>query len=49
VGLVELDDGIENPLPKLEAMRTLKTVVDSVALGSPPASQLLQVFARYGQ
>lgn len=36
VGLVELDDGIENPLPKLEAMRTLKAAVDGVALGSPP-------------
>jgi hypothetical protein len=48
VGLVELDDGFGNPLPELEATRTLKTVVDSVALGSPPVPQQLQVLARYG-
>jgi len=47
VGLVELDDGVENPLPAVEATRQLKAVVDRVALGAPPVPVPLQVIGRY--
>lgn len=48
VGVLELDDGVENPLPKLESTRALKAVVDGVAVGSPPVPRPLRLLARYG-
>lgn len=47
VGIVELDDGIENPLPTLGAMRQLKAVVDRVAVGAPPFPSPLTEIAKY--
>lgn len=47
VGLVELDDGIPNPLPTLEAARQLKATVDRVALGTPPVPVPLEVIGKY--
>jgi hypothetical protein len=47
VGLVELDDGVENPLPTLQAARELKATVDRVALGSPPLPVPLKEIATY--
>lgn len=47
VGIVDLDDGIENPLPTLEATRQLKAVVDRVAVGAPPLPLPLKVIGTY--
>lgn len=47
VGLVELDDGVENPLPTLEATRQLKAAVDRVATGASPLPVPLKEIARY--
>lgn len=47
VGLVELDDGVENPLPTIEATRQLKAVVDRLAIGSPPLPSPLKRIAKY--
>lgn len=47
VGIVELDDGVENPLPTLEATRQLKSVVDRVAVGAPPLPLSLKEIAKY--
>ncbi|MBX3264606.1 MAG: hypothetical protein KIS78_01575 [Labilithrix sp.] len=49
VGLVELADGRDNPLPALEATRALKAVVDRVAAGGPPTPQPLHVLGAYGR
>lgn len=48
VGLVELPDGVDNPLPRLEATRALKATVDAAALGGAPIPQPLQVIGSYG-
>ncbi|MFO7179719.1 MAG: hypothetical protein DIU78_013560 [Pseudomonadota bacterium] len=49
VGLLELDPGTENPLLHLEPTRALKSVVDRVALGTPPLPRPLHLLARYGR
>lgn len=47
VGIVELEDGAENPLPALEATRALKAVVDRVAVGGPPVAVPLKAIGTY--
>lgn len=47
VGIVELDDGLENPLSTLEATRQLKAVVDRLAVGTPPIPLPLKVIGTY--
>lgn len=49
VGIVELDDGVENPLPTLGAMRELKAVVDRVGIGAPPLPSPLEVLGAYAR
>lgn len=47
LAVLELPDGAENPLPKLEAMRKLKAVVDRVAVGAAPLPRPLEVLGSY--
>lgn len=49
VGIVDLDDGLENPLPRIEATRQLKAVVDRVAIGAPPLPLPLKAIGTYGR
>ncbi len=48
IGLVELDEGIENPLLGIPAARELQAAVARNVLGEPPAPQPLEVLGSYG-
>lgn len=42
VGLLHLDEGLENPLPGIPAMRALQVLVAERALGGPPVPRPLE-------
>jgi hypothetical protein len=48
VGLLELDEGVENPLPGIGAARKLQATVAKWATGDAPAPQPLDVLGSYG-
>lgn len=47
VALVELDEGVENPLPAIEAARELQATMLKFAVGEPPAPKPLQLLGSY--
>jgi hypothetical protein len=47
LALLELADGVENPLPGIEAARELQAVVARCAVGPAPMPQLLDVLGDY--
>ena len=47
VGVLELDDGVENPLPGIPAARELQQRLPDVVIGEPPVPQPLQVVGSY--
>jgi hypothetical protein len=48
VGLLELDDGAENPLPAVPAARDLQRVLADWVVGGPPAPQPVRVVGAHG-
>jgi hypothetical protein len=48
LALLQLADGVENPLPGIEAARTLQAVVARCAIGPAPAPQPLDILGDYG-
>ncbi|UJR84947.1 hypothetical protein [Sandaracinus amylolyticus] len=42
VGLLRLDEGVENPLPNIAAMRALQSTVAERAIGGPPMPRPLE-------
>lgn len=47
VGLLELDDGVDNPLPGLPAARAFQENLVGWVEGTPPAPQPLEVLGSY--
>ncbi|HEX2284799.1 MAG TPA: hypothetical protein VHI10_08245 [Mycobacterium sp.] len=47
VALLELDDGVENPLPAIDACRELQAVIAKWVPGEPPTPQPLQLLGSY--
>ena len=47
VALLELDDGVQNPLPGIEAARRLQATVARWAVGPAPAPRPLEVLGSY--
>jgi|SRR5690242_1604512 hypothetical protein len=47
LALLQLDDGIENPLPGIEAARELQATVARWATGPAPVPQLVEVLGDY--
>jgi hypothetical protein len=47
VALLDLDEGIENPLLAIDAAKELQATVAKWALGAPPAPQPLQLLGSY--
>jgi hypothetical protein len=48
IALLELDEGVENPLPGIEEARRLQATVAKWAVGPAPAPQPLDVLGAYG-
>ncbi|MCP3164215.1 hypothetical protein [Myxococcus qinghaiensis] len=48
IALVELDEGIENPLFGIEAARALQAAVARWAVGEPPKPQAVERIGAYG-
>ncbi len=48
IGLLILDEGIENPLPSIEAARALQSTVAKWAVGGPPVPQPIELLGAYG-
>jgi len=48
IALVELDEGIENPLFGIEAARALQATVARWAVGEPPKPQAVERIGAYG-
>jgi hypothetical protein len=48
VALLELDDGVENPLPAIEAARELQSTVVKWVAGNAPTPQPLDLLGSYG-
>ena len=48
VGLLELDEGIENPLPGIGAARNLQSIVAKWVVGNAPTPQPLERLGSYG-
>ena len=48
VGLLELDDGAENPLPALPAARDLQQTVAAWVVDGPPVPQPVRVVGAHG-
>jgi hypothetical protein len=48
VGILELDDGAENPLPGIAAARSFQGNLADWVVGEPPAPQPLTVVGSYG-
>lgn len=46
-GVLELEDGVENPLPGIPAARELQMNLPSWVVGEPPVPQPLQVLGAY--
>jgi hypothetical protein len=49
LALLELDEGIENPLPAISAARELQAAVAKWVVGDPPTPQPLEVLGTYGR
>lgn len=47
VGVLELREGADNPLPKHASTRALKSIIDGVVLGGPSPAQPLKVLGLY--
>jgi hypothetical protein len=47
LALLQLDDGVENPLPAIEAARDLQATVASWATGPAPVPQAYEVLGDY--
>ena len=47
IGLLELEDGAENPLPGIEAARRLQATVAAHAVGDPPAPVAYELLGTY--
>lgn len=48
VGLLELDEGVDNPLPSIGAARDLQAAVAKWVTGDAPAPQPLDLLGSYG-
>ncbi|HEX4215888.1 MAG TPA: hypothetical protein VIA06_21420 [Candidatus Dormibacteraeota bacterium] len=48
LALLELEEGVENPLPAIDAARRLQATVARLALGDAPAPQPLRELGSYG-
>lgn len=48
VALLDLDDGVENPLPAIEATRRLQATVAGRAEGETPAPRPVRLLGSYG-
>jgi hypothetical protein len=48
VGVVELDDGVENPLPGIPAAREFQAKLADWVVGEPPVPAPLDVVGSYG-
>jgi hypothetical protein len=48
VALLELDEGIENPLPDIAIARELRSTVAKWVVGEPPIPQSFQILGSYG-
>jgi hypothetical protein len=48
IAVLELDDGVGNPLPGIEAARQLQSTVARWAVEDRPAPQSLEVLGSYG-
>jgi hypothetical protein len=47
VALLELDEGVDNPLPTIEAARALQATVARWSVGGPPTPEPLTVLGEY--
>ena len=47
VALLQLADGVENPLPGIEATRLLQATVAKWVIGDPPAPEAFEVLGDY--
>ena len=47
LGVLELEDGIENPLPAMAAGRELQQSLPGLIVGEPPVPQPVQVLGSY--
>jgi hypothetical protein len=47
VGVLELEDGVDNPLPGIPAARELQQSLPAVVVGEPPVPQPVQVVGSY--
>lgn len=47
LGLLELEDGVDNPLPGIAAARAFQSDLPHWAVGDPPAPQPLEVAGSY--
>lgn len=48
IALLELDEGVENPLPAIPAARELQATVAKWVVGEPPTPQPVEVLGTYG-
>ena len=48
LGVLELEDGVENPLPGIAAAREFQRSLAGWVVGDPPVPQPLQVSGSYG-
>jgi hypothetical protein len=47
VGVLELEDGVDNPLPGIPAARELQQRLPGLVVGEPPVPQPVQVVGAY--
>jgi hypothetical protein len=47
VGVLELEDGVDNPLPGIPAARALQQSLPGLVVGEPPVPQPVQVLGSY--
>ena len=47
VGVLELQDGVDNPLPAIAAARELQQSLPGLVVGEPPVPQPVQVLGSY--
>ena len=48
VGVLELEDGVDNPLPGIPAARELQQSLPGLVVGEPPVPQPVHVLGSYG-
>jgi hypothetical protein len=48
VGVLELDDGVDNPLPGIPAARELQQSLPGLVVGEPPVPQPVHVVGSFG-